>query len=48
MKTNPNPLLKKPLVTSRLANTHKVKISTLKTTIVWENPEAQIPKQKLQ
>ena len=32
-KTNPNPLLKKkPLVTRHLENTHKAKISTLKTT----------------
>ena len=32
MEANPNPLLKKPLVIGGLANTHKVKISTLKTT----------------
>ena len=30
-KTNSNPLFKRPLVTRCLANTHKVKISTLKT-----------------
>ena len=30
---------------SHLANTNKVKISTVKTTKCGKNPEAQIPKQ---
>merc|ERR1712240_717945 len=38
-------LKKRPLVTRHLANTHKVKISTLKTTKCGKNNEAQIPKQ---
>merc|ERR1712240_960566 len=38
-------LKKRPSVTRHLANTHKVKISTLKTTKCGKNNEAQIPKQ---
>ena len=34
-----------PLVTDHLANTHKVKISTLNTTKCVKNHEAEIPKQ---
>ena len=32
IKTNPNPLMKNPLMTGHLAVTHKVKILTPKTT----------------